>query len=159
MDENFKSEDDSKTATANSENVETALAKEFEEMWSEVTSKFAKESLGDLAHVDSCAKLKSLINTVNEEHRERHSKKWRRSTGRQRNLCATMSRLLEEYSGIGDIIKSLHPQGGPLAYGTLSILLKVSIITMLILLHHIKLTIHLGVPKPRRPRGYDHNEP
>ncbi|PMD58327.1 uncharacterized protein K444DRAFT_631136 [Hyaloscypha bicolor E] len=36
-----------------------------------------------------------------------------------------MSRLLEGYSGIGDIIKSLHSHGGSLVYGILLILLIV----------------------------------
>jgi hypothetical protein len=146
----------------NSENFETTFAKDFEEMWSEINSKFTKEDLRDLARVDSCAKLETLIKTVqkdNEKHKEKHSKKWRGSCGRQQTFCATMSRLLEGYSGIGDIIKSLHPHGGPLAYGTLSILLAVSIITMLISLDHVSITIPSGVPKQRRPRGYDHSEP
>lgn len=112
-------------------NFETTFAKEFEDMWSEVNSKFTKEDLRNLARVDSCAKLETLIKTVqkdNKKQKERHGEKWRGSSGRQQNFRATMSRILERYSGIGDIIKSLHPHGGPLAYGTLSILLTVSII-------------------------------
>jgi hypothetical protein len=101
MDENSKSDDGS--------NFETTFAKEFEDMWSEVNSKFTKEDLRNLARVDSCAKLEPLIKTFqkdNEKQKERHGQKWQGSSERQQNFRATMSRLLEGYSGIGDIIKA-----------------------------------------------------
>ena len=47
-----------------SDNFERIFAKEFEEMWGEVNSKFTKEDLKDLAQVDSRAKLETLIKTI-----------------------------------------------------------------------------------------------
>ncbi|KAL3421659.1 hypothetical protein PVAG01_05815 [Phlyctema vagabunda] len=110
------------------EDFETALQKEFGRIWDEVRSNFTKDILKDFEHVDSHAKLEALIKKVqlsSDDHTHRHGKKWRGSSARLQKVCATLSRLLEGYVGIGEIIKSIHPCGGPLAYGTLSILLTI----------------------------------
>jgi hypothetical protein len=77
MEENSKSD--------NGSNFETTFAKKFEDMWSEVNSKFTKEGLRNLARIDSCAKLETLIKPVqkdNKKQKERHGEKWRGSSGR-----------------------------------------------------------------------------
>lgn len=111
---------------------EEVLAEEFEKMWSEVKSKFkGKGDLKLLTHIDSQEKLENLIEKVRkdaEKHHDEHSKRLKGFTAGLQKVCATMSQLLGEYSGIGDIVKSLNTDhGGPLAYGIFSLLLKVSV--------------------------------
>jgi hypothetical protein len=58
--------------------------------------------------------------------KERKKSKVRRSGAALVDVATTLSRFLESYSGIADVLKGADARAGSLVYGGLSILLSVS---------------------------------
>lgn len=101
------------------------LAKDFETMWKEVDSMIeVDDRLKTVLQVHNERDLQNLIGVVARDVKE--SKVGR---GRVQRVGVVLSRILETYTGIGDIVKNLNmttAHAGPLAYGIFAILLQVS---------------------------------
>lgn len=98
------------------------------ELWEQIKTKFGNEELEDVQQVKDRATLQAFINNMSAKSYEytnpTKSKKMKFRAGLQK-ICARFSEFLECYAGIADIAKGIHPQGGALSYGCLSVLLMV----------------------------------
>jgi hypothetical protein len=108
-----------------SADFQLCLAKEFKEMWNEVSSMIKiDDELKTIVQVHDEKDLQKLLEKVRGNVKESKA-----GCGRAQRISVAMSRVLDNYTGIGDIVKSLNmttAHAGPLAYGIFAILLKVS---------------------------------
>jgi hypothetical protein len=120
---------DSKTDTVEDDhtNFRALFAKEFEEMWNEVNSLIKiKDEIQPILQVHSEKDLQGLIQRVVTDVKESKS-----GGGRVQKVGVILSRIVQSYVGIGDIVRSLNmtaAHAGPLAYGIFFILLKVGVV-------------------------------
>jgi hypothetical protein len=119
--------------------INERFRKDFEKLWDEVKEKLSDVGvLEQLDRVKDKEDLEKMIREVREEYevfRESNTSKKKQALGtRVQGVCTSLSKFLECYGGIADLAKGLHPRGGSLGYGMLSLLLTVGGLNVLIVM-------------------------
>lgn len=113
----------------------------FNDMWEEVKSELDEKEFQKVRQIEDRAAFEAFLDEVrtqSTDYKDGTKSKWRRMRGHVQRICAQLSEFLECYSGVAEVAKGIHQQGGALGYGTLSVLLMVgaSSLYYVILLTH-----------------------
>jgi hypothetical protein len=111
------------------------IQEELDKLWRQAEAKYSKnkkfkqlqEELFSIPDRDS---LKRLLGKATKDEaqnlKDRRKSMVRRTGAALTELCTALSKFLENYSSIADIIKGAEPRFGSIAYGGLSVLLTAS---------------------------------
>jgi len=120
------------TQSPHDEAEDINIQEELNKLWSEAEKKYSKKrKLSDeLKKGSDRDSLDTLLCKVKKDRdqnlRDRQKSMVRRTGATLTDLCTTLSKFLENYSGIADIIKGVDDKAGSIAYGGLSVLLTAS---------------------------------
>jgi hypothetical protein len=105
----------------------------FQSIWEKVRLRISdSDALSQLEKIQDRKSLEIFIETVKNEG-ERHAELRKRSTAKRvgstfQRLCVEISQFLDAYAGIADTMKGIDQRIGGLGYGSLSILVTVSML-------------------------------
>jgi hypothetical protein len=114
--------------------TEDCFENEFQEMWEETQRKCSnRKMLSQLSRIDSRESLEKMIESIKQGH-AKHQDARKGSTTKARGahvqkICAGLSRFLESYAGVFEVVRGLDSRAGAIGYGVLSVLLTASIST------------------------------
>jgi hypothetical protein len=97
-------------------------------MWVEIKKEFSAEDVHRIREVKDRTDLESFVADVCTQSRDytcQPRSKTSKIRVRLQYTCAKVSEFLECYTGIAELAKGIHPQGGSLGYGVVSVLLMV----------------------------------
>jgi len=107
------------------------LKEMIEKLWEEAERRYEKKKnrAEQLKNIRACESVEKLLQYQVKAYEQIIDSKKKTRTGRAETsitrICALLSKFLESYSGIAEVIKGVDPRGG-VAYGGLSIILTVS---------------------------------
>jgi len=114
--------------------AEGCFEDEFQEMWEETQRKCSNRKMfSQLSRIDSRESLERMIESIKKgqaRHQDARKGSTTKATGAHlQKICAGLSRFLESYAGVFEVVKGLDSRAGAIGYGVLSVLLTVSMST------------------------------
>lgn len=112
------------------------LQEEINRLWKETEDKYSNNKnlsglFSQIQGCDSAQKIETFLANVREEHDQRVDPRRKKGINRAAmstiQFCSGLSKFLDTYSGIADIVKGANSLGGGIAYGGLKTLLMASI--------------------------------
>lgn len=97
-------------------------------MWEEIRKELNVHDVHKIREIRDRADLESFIEDVRTQSHDyicQPRSKISKIRVRLQHVCAKLSEFLECYTGIAELAKGIHPKGGSLGYGVVSVLLMV----------------------------------